>query len=60
MHIIAVEEIIKPQLDEQRRLQIMGDLFANWLKAQIAALEIVANLTKVVNPQPSKDILIQA
>lgn len=60
VHIIAVEEIIKPQLDEQRRLQIMGDLFANWLKGQIAALEIVTNLTKVVNSQSSKDILIQA
>jgi hypothetical protein len=31
----------------------MGDIFANWLKAQIAALEIVTNLTKVVIPQPS-------
>ncbi|WP_138499204.1 peptidylprolyl isomerase [Nostoc sp. PA-18-2419] len=58
-HIIAVEEIIKPQLDEQRRLQIMGDLFANWLKTQIAAMEIVA-LTKSVNPEPSKNIVMQA
>ncbi|MDF5707018.1 MAG: peptidylprolyl isomerase [Nostoc sp. S4] len=58
-HIIAVEEIIKPQLDEQRRLQIMGDLFANWLKTQIAAMEIVA-ITKSVNPESSKNIVMQA
>ncbi|MEH1777531.1 MAG: peptidylprolyl isomerase [Nostoc sp.] len=60
VHIIAVEEIIKPQLDEQRRLKIIGDLFANWLKAQIAAMEIVTKLTKNVIPQVSKDVLIQA
>lgn len=60
VHIIAVEEIIKPQLDEQRRLQIMGDLFTNWLKQQVAAVEIVAKLSENVNSEPSKVMLSQA
>ncbi|BAZ13505.1 hypothetical protein NIES4071_53440 [Calothrix sp. NIES-4071] len=40
-HLIWVEEIIKPQLDEQLRSQIIGELFAVWLKEQIEQLEIV-------------------
>lgn len=60
VHIIAVEEIIKPQLDEQRRLQIMGELFANWLKTQIATMEIVTNLAKDASSESSKDIVMQA
>ncbi|MBE9209807.1 peptidylprolyl isomerase [Nostoc sp. LEGE 06077] len=44
VHIISVEEIIKPQLNEQLRLQIMGEFFQNWLQQQIATLEIVAKL----------------
>ncbi len=60
VHIIAVEEIIKPQLDEQRRLKIIGDLFTNWLKSQTAAMEIVTKLTKDTSSKVSKDVLIQA
>ncbi len=59
VHIIAVEEIIKPELDEQRRVQIIGDLFANWLKTQIPPIEIGSNLTKVVNSEISKDIVME-
>jgi parvulin-like peptidyl-prolyl isomerase len=39
-HLIVVEEIIKPQLDEQIRLRIMGDFFTNWLKQQLSAIQI--------------------
>ncbi|MBU7584483.1 MAG: peptidylprolyl isomerase [Nostoc sp. TH1S01] len=46
VHIIAVEEIIKPELNEQLRLQIMGEFFTNWLQQQVANLEIVAKLPK--------------
>ncbi len=60
VHIIAVEEIIKPQLDEPRRLKIMGDLFANWLKQQITAVETIAKLTEDASSQSSKVILNQA
>jgi parvulin-like peptidyl-prolyl isomerase len=44
VHLISVEEIIQPQLDEQLRVKILGDLFADWLKQQIAELKIVAQL----------------
>lgn len=44
VHLIWVEEIIQPQLDEQLRVKIMGDLFADWLKQQIAELEILTKL----------------
>lgn len=57
VHIIAVEEIIKPQLNEQLRLQIIGDFFANWLQQQIASLEIVAKLQENANSQSTKDLL---
>ncbi|MBW4634106.1 MAG: peptidylprolyl isomerase [Iphinoe sp. HA4291-MV1] len=40
-YLIWVEEIIQPKLDEQLRAQILRDLFAAWLKQQIAKLEIV-------------------
>ncbi|WP_017314973.1 peptidylprolyl isomerase [Mastigocladopsis repens] len=44
VHIILVEEIIQPQLDEQLRVKILGDLFAAWLKQQMAELEISAQI----------------
>jgi parvulin-like peptidyl-prolyl isomerase len=43
-HIIIVEEIIEPELNEQMRVQILGDLFTNWLKDQVNKLKIVATL----------------
>jgi parvulin-like peptidyl-prolyl isomerase len=43
VHIITVEEIITPELDEQRRIQIVRDFFTNWLKEQINGLEIAAD-----------------
>ncbi|AUT00329.1 peptidylprolyl isomerase [Nostoc sp. CENA543] len=44
VHIIAVEEIITPTLDEQRRLQITRELFSVWLAEQINSVEVVAEL----------------
>jgi len=41
VHLIWVEEIIKPELNEQLRIQILGDLFGAWLKQQIEQFEIV-------------------
>jgi PPIC-type PPIASE domain len=35
VHLILVEEIIQPQLDDKLRYQIVGDLFSEWLKQQI-------------------------
>lgn len=44
IHLILVEEIIQPQLDDKLRYQIMSDLFAQWLKQQIEKLEVVTSL----------------
>ena len=49
VHIIIVEEIIAPQLNEQIRVGILGDLFTNWLKEQINKLEIMATLGDEIN-----------
>lgn len=46
VHIIAVEEIITPELDESRRVQILKDFFTHWLQQQITNLEIVAELSQ--------------
>lgn len=43
-HLILVEEIIQPQLDEQLRSQILSDLFSAWLKQQIEQVKIAVNL----------------
>ncbi|MBD2292458.1 peptidylprolyl isomerase [Anabaena sphaerica FACHB-251] len=59
-HIIMVEEIIKPQLNEQMRLKIMGELFTNWLNQQVNTLEIVAQLEEDKNYQSSPQILSEA
>ena len=44
VHLIIVEEIIQPQLDEQLRYKILSDLFSIWLKQQIEQVKIVTNL----------------
>ncbi|HEY9803451.1 MAG TPA: peptidylprolyl isomerase [Leptolyngbyaceae cyanobacterium] len=42
VHIINVEEIIAPELTEQRRIQIIKDFFNEWLQQQISGIEVVA------------------
>ncbi|MBD2363940.1 peptidylprolyl isomerase [Anabaena minutissima FACHB-250] len=49
VHIIAVEEIINPELDEERRMQIAKDLFTLWLEEQVNAVEIVADFNRQDN-----------
>lgn len=39
-HVIWVDEIIKPELDDKLRFQIMSDLFSEWIKQQITQIEI--------------------
>lgn len=41
IHLILVEEIIQPQLDEELRYQIISNLFSQWLKQQIEQVEVV-------------------
>lgn len=45
VHLILVEEIIQPELDEKLRAQIMSNLFSEWLKQQIEAVKIVSNVS---------------
>lgn len=59
VHLIWVEEIIQPELNEQLRVKILGDLFADWLKQQIAELKIATQLEngnsqiEVAQPKPA-------
>ncbi len=42
-HLIWVEEIIKPELDEQLRAQILREMFAAWLKQQVAEMKMIVH-----------------
>lgn len=44
VHLILVEELIQPQLDEKLYTQILSDLFSQWLKQQIDQVEVMINL----------------
>jgi parvulin-like peptidyl-prolyl isomerase len=44
VHLILVEEIIQAQLDEKLQQKIIADLFSQWLKEQIAKVEVVKHL----------------
>jgi parvulin-like peptidyl-prolyl isomerase len=54
VHLIWVEEIIQPQLDDQLREKIISELFSFWLKQQIDCLEIVNSFAPDSNSQPLK------
>jgi parvulin-like peptidyl-prolyl isomerase len=41
VHLIWVEEIIQPQLNEPLRLKILKDLFYTWIKQQLEEVKIV-------------------
>lgn len=40
-HLILVEKIIQPQLDNVIRSQILSDLFSEWIKQQIKEIEVL-------------------
>jgi len=44
MHLIKVEEIIQPELDDKLRYQILSELFEGWLKRQVEEVEVVTNM----------------
>ena len=53
-HLILVEEIIQPQLNEMLRLKILSDLFDEWLKLQFEQVEVEFSLNSnglVSNPK---------
>ena len=41
VHLILVEDIIKAQLDDKQRSEILSDLFSSWLQQKIEEVEIV-------------------
>ena len=41
IHLILVIEIIQPELTEALRLTITGQLFAQWIKEQIANFDVM-------------------
>lgn len=43
VHLIYVEEIIQPVLDDLLRSKILNQLFNNWLKQEMAEVEIVTS-----------------
>lgn len=57
VHLIWVEEIIHPKLDEQLRASIQQDLFSAWLRQQVEQLEILIQQYLDNNYQPSKELL---
>ncbi|NEP51691.1 MAG: peptidylprolyl isomerase [Moorea sp. SIO3C2] len=44
VHLILVEEIIEPQLDDKLRSQILLNLFSEWTKQQVEQFEVTKNL----------------
>lgn len=44
VHLILVEELIQPQLDEKLRAQILSSLFFKWLQQQIERVEVAIDL----------------
>jgi parvulin-like peptidyl-prolyl isomerase len=43
-HLIFVEELFQPQLDNELAAKILADLFSDWLKQEIGQAEIQINL----------------
>lgn len=43
VHLILVEEIIKPQLEPKLCYQILEDLFSVWIKQQIEQVDVIKN-----------------
>ena len=41
LHLILVEELIQPELDDKLRYQIMSDLFGVWVKQRVEEVEVM-------------------
>lgn len=48
IHLIVVEEILQPQLDDKLRHQIITDLFKTWVKEKIAEVKVLGIKQTVV------------
>ena len=58
VHLISVEEIIQPQLDDLLKAKILSSLFTQWLTKQAEQVKITINISD--NTQVSKNSLLQA
>ena len=60
-HLIWVEELIQPRLDELICYKILSDLFSEWLKGQIEQFEIEIELNSNDNgSNPDVQLLVKA
>jgi parvulin-like peptidyl-prolyl isomerase len=57
VHLIWVEEVIQPQLDEQLRQKIITESFSDWLKQQINAMKIVTHIDSDANMRSQEELL---
>ncbi|MFP4577796.1 MAG: peptidylprolyl isomerase, partial [Coleofasciculus sp.] len=44
VHLILVEEIVEPELDNKLHYQILSDLFQEWLNQQIEQLKVLTSI----------------
>ncbi|MBD2532175.1 peptidylprolyl isomerase [Nostoc flagelliforme FACHB-838] len=58
VHLIWVEEVIQPQLDEQLRQKIITESFSDWLKQEINTMKIVVQLDSDEAQEELLDILL--
>lgn len=57
VHLILVEEIIKPQLDEALREQIVNQLFSDWLEKQVQQYSIKLDVQLNSNLAPTLELM---
>ncbi|MBN3909476.1 MAG: peptidylprolyl isomerase [Nostoc sp. NMS1] len=57
VHLIWVEEVIQPQLDEQLRQKIITESFSDWLKQQINTMNIVTHIDSDANMRSQEELL---
>lgn len=60
VHLIWVEEIIQPQLDEQLRQKIISESFSAWLQQQVQTINLTTNLVPEVRSSQPEELLHQA
>jgi parvulin-like peptidyl-prolyl isomerase len=48
VHLILVQEFVRPQLDDAQRAKILSDFFAEWLKKQAMDVQIVLDVATPV------------
>ncbi|MGK7956347.1 MAG: peptidylprolyl isomerase [Crocosphaera sp.] len=48
VHLVLVEAIIEPELNEKKHYEILGDLFSEWLKNKVEQIEINLSAASVL------------